>query len=248
MNKLFNGTTFLIRGLSLLNTHGVRRWVLIPLLINTLLFISLFSWGASYVADWIDILIKNLPEWLSWISWIIWLLFVLVAALIGFFLFSVIANIIASPFNAYLSQAVEKHLVESDGGVYEAPQSQMSFIEMAKHSVMNELRKAAYFLLLAIPVLILFIVPLVQVAAPLIWFLFSAWMLALEYISYPCDNHEWPFKTTRASMREQRWSSLVFGASISLAMMIPFLNLLVMPASVAGGTLYWYRELRSFAK
>jgi len=248
MNKLFSSASFLIRGLGLLNKSGVRRWVIIPLLINTLLFISLFSWGASYVSDWIDALMSNLPEWLKWISWIIWLLVVLISVLIGSFLFSVIANIIASPFYTYLSQAVEKHLVEADGQTYQAPQSDMGFLESAKHSIMNELRKAGYFVLLAVPALLLFAIPVVQAIAPLVWFLFGAWMFAVEYVGYPCDNHEWKFQTTRASLRDQRWSSLVFGATISLAMMIPFVNLLVMPASVAGATLYWHRDLRAFSK
>jgi len=246
MTKLLNGATFLIRGLGLLNKSGVRRWVIIPLIINTVLFISLFALGASWVSDVIDQTIAKLPEWVQWISWLIWLVFAIVAGLIGFFLFSVFANIIAAPFNAYLSEAVEKYLVEADGLTYEPPKSDMGFIETAKHSVMNELRKAGYFLMLAIPVLLLFIVPGINILAPILWFLFSAWMLALEYICYPSDNHEWKFKTIRASMREKRWGTLVFGGTISLAMMVPLINLLIMPASVAGATLYWHRELRSF--
>jgi len=67
----------------------------------------------------------------------------------------------------------------------------------------------------------------------------------LEYICYPGDNHELSFKQIRAGMRETRWGTLVFGASISLAMMIPLLNLLIMPAAVAGATLFWHRELKA---
>ena len=245
MTKLLGGASFLIRGLGLLNKSGVRRWVLIPLLINTLLFVSLFALGASWVSDFISQTIASLPEWVQWISWLIWLLFAIVAALIGFFLFSIVANIVASPFNAYLSQAVEKHLVQADGQTYQAPQSEMGFMETVKHSVGNELRKAGYFLMLALPMLLLFVIPGVNFVAPFLWFLYSAWMLAMEYIAYPGDNHEWSFKKIRASMRENRLSTLVFGATISLAMMIPFINLLIMPASVAGATLYWHRELKS---
>jgi len=246
MTKLFNGASFLVRGLSLLNKSGVRRWVIIPLLINTLLFVSLFAVSAGWVSGQIDIYIASLPNWVQWIRWLIWLVFAIVAGLVGFFLFSIIANIIASPFNAYLSQAVEKYLVQADGQEFEELKSDMGFVEMVKHSVMNELRKAGYFLMLAVPVLLLFLVPGVNIVAPLLWFLFSAWILAMEYISYPGDNHEWNFKTIRASMREHRWMTLVFGATISLAMMLPFINLLVMPASVAGATLYWHRELKAF--
>jgi len=246
MTKLLNGATFLIRGFGLLNKSGVRRWVIIPLLLNTLLFVSLFALGAGWVSDTINQTIAKLPEWIQWMRWLIWLVFAIIAALIGFFMFSIVANIIASPFNAYLSQAVEKYLVVAAGQTYQEPENVMSFVDTVKHSVTNELRKAGYFLVLALPILILFFVPGINIVAPVLWFLYSAWMLALEYISYPGDNHEWNFKTIRASLRENRWMTLVFGATISLAMMLPFLNLLIMPAAVAGATLYWQRELRDF--
>lgn len=245
MKKIFAGATFLIRGLGLLNKSGVRRWVLIPLLINIVLFIGLFSLGAGWISGYIDQAINALPEWAHWISWLLWILFAIIAGLIGFFMFSILANIIASPFNSYLSLAVEKHLVERNGETFQAPESEMGFMEMVKHSVSNELRKAAYFLLLAIPVLLLFVIPGINFLAPLLWFMFSAWMLAAEYIAYPGDNHELSFKQVRESMRQNRWTTLTFGASISIAMMIPFINLLIMPASVAAATLYWHKELKA---
>ena len=51
-----------------------------------------------------------------------------------------------------------------------------------------------------------------------------------QYIDYPADNHK------------KRWQSLGFGGIVYLVLLIPVVNLLMMPAAVAGATLFWVRE------
>ena len=43
-------------------------------------------------------------------------------------------------------------------------------------------------------------------------------------------------------LRQRRWQSLSFGAVTYAALLVPVLNLLIMPAAVAGATLFWVRE------
>ena len=45
-----------------------------------------------------------------------------------------------------------------------------------------------------------------------------------------------------AWMREKRWQSLSFGGITYAALLVPGLNILMMPAAVAGATLFWVRE------
>ncbi|MCA4079437.1 hypothetical protein LD001_29955, partial [Pseudomonas kurunegalensis] len=40
----------------------------------------------------------------------------------------------------------------------------------------------------------------------------------------------------------ERWQSLGFGGITYLALMIPGVNVVMMPAAVAGATLFWVRE------
>ncbi len=39
-----------------------------------------------------------------------------------------------------------------------------------------------------------------------------------------------------------QWQSLGFGGSVYLVLLIPFVNILMMPAAIAGATLFWVRE------
>jgi CysZ protein len=45
-----------------------------------------------------------------------------------------------------------------------------------------------------------------------------------------------------AWLREKRWQSMSFGGITYLALLVPGLNIVMMPAAVAGATLFWVRE------
>jgi CysZ protein len=45
-----------------------------------------------------------------------------------------------------------------------------------------------------------------------------------------------------AWLRSKRWQSLGFGGITYLALLIPLVNILMMPAAVAGATVFWVRE------
>ncbi|WP_346010124.1 EI24 domain-containing protein [Pseudomonas sp. WS 5013] len=67
-------------------------------------------------------------------------------------------------------------------------------------------------------------------------------MTLVKDIDYPCDNNKVSWDDMLAWLREKRWQSLGFGGTVYLSLLIPFVNILVMPAAVAGATLFWVRE------
>ena len=93
-----------------------------------------------------------------------------------------------------------------------------------------------YFALRAVPLLILFLIPGLNLLAPLLWLAFSAWFLALEYADFPMANHGLGFKEQHRRLKQQRLTSLGFGAGATLLTLIPVLNFVAVPAAVAGAT------------
>jgi len=85
-------------------------------------------------------------------------------------------------------------------------------------------------------------IPGLNLLAPFAWFVFSAWLFALEYSDYPLGNCGLHFSQIRAELRQRPLLALGFGASVSICTMIPLLNFLVMPAAVAGATAWWLDE------
>ena len=90
---------------------GLRRFVIIPVIINTIVLTAMIAVSVSQFDDWVDSAVAMLPEWLSFLSWLIWLLTILVAVFVLFYVFTIVANMIAAPFNALLSVKVEALIV-----------------------------------------------------------------------------------------------------------------------------------------
>ena len=102
-----------------------------------------------------------------------------------------------------------------------------------------EIRKLIYFIIRAIPLLILFIIPITAPFAPILWFLFSAWMMSLQYMDYPMGNHKIDFNTQKKLQKQHRLFSMGYGSGVLLATMIPLLNFLIIPLAVISATQIW---------
>ena len=225
------GAAYVLKGLRLINQPGIRSFVIIPLLINSLLFTGLFWFLGNEFSSLLDSWLPSLPDWLSWLSSLLWLLFAIVILVILFFGFTVLANLVGAPFNSYLSAAVEKQL----SGHAPAADTD-NFILVLKKSLSGELKKILYFALWAIPLFILSFIPALNLFTPPLWLLFGAWMMGIEYADYPLGNQGLTFPDIRRKLREKTLLSLGFGGAVMLASMIPVFNFLIMPAAVAGAT------------
>jgi len=233
LSQPFVGAGYLLRGLTLITLPGLRRFVVVPLLINIILFGLAIYYGVQQLGVFIEWL---LPQWLDWLRWLLWPVFALAVLLVVFYTFTLLANLIGAPFNGLLALAVEQHLTGQQ------PRQDISWKALLTGAVpmmLSELRKLLYFVLWTVPFLLLFVVPLVQIAAPFLWLVFSAWMLAVEYADYPASNQNLPFAELRVRLRRRKFMSLGFGTATMVTTLIPIVNFLVMPAAVAGATAMW---------
>ncbi|MFZ6045224.1 sulfate transporter CysZ [Pseudomonas sp. CR3202] len=234
-----SGPQYLGEGLKLVLSPGLRLFVLLPLTVNLLLFTALIGFAVQEFSGWVDAFMPSLPDWLSFLQYLIWPLFVLLVVVLVFFSFTMLANIIAAPFNGFLAEKVEVVVRGQD----DFPTfSWAELMAMIPRTVGRELRKLAYFLPRAGALLILSFIPGVNLLATPLWIVFGIWMMAVQYIDYPADNHKLGWNEMLAWLREKRWQSLGFGGATYLALLIPFVNILMMPAAVAGATLFWVRE------
>lgn len=241
MREFLGGAGFLLQGFALLRAPGLRRFVVVPLLINTVLFAAILVLGAQSFGHLIAALLAVVPAWLQWLEWVLWPLFVVTAGIVVFFTFSLLANLLGAPFNGLLAESVERHLAGSSSR--SASGWRDVIIDIAP-AVAGELGKIGYFLLRAAPLLLLFVIPVVNAAAPFIWAVFGSWMLALEYLDYPLGNQRMGFAEQRRLLKTRRGLTLGFGSATMIASLIPIVNFLVMPAAVAGATALYVAKLR----
>ncbi len=238
------GLSYLFQGLSLVTRPGIRPFVIVPLLINIAVFALGIGVAWEYLGGLSAWLREWLPDWLDWLATLLIPLFIVTVLTLVFFLFSIVANLLASPFNGLLAEKVEQHLTGRplpDGGTGNL------MVELPK-TLWDELSKVVYALLWSVPFLLLFLVPVVNVVAPFLWLAFSAWIMAVQYVDFPMGNHGFKGREMRRRLASRRVTSLGFGGGVLAMTSIPVVNFFAMPVAVAGATAFWLDRLADDAK
>jgi CysZ protein len=222
----------LLRGLALLRQPRLRRYIWLPLIVNLTLYSAGFWFASHYFSAIMDWLI---PSWLDWLRWLLWPLFGGSLLLAAFFTFTLVTNLIGSPFYGRLAEQVQEILgIPTAGSTAQGIGQARAMTE----SLVSEANRMLYFTLRALPMLGLFLIPGANLAAPFLWMLFGAWALGLEYMSYPLEARGLLFGAQRNLMKKRRIETLAFGGAVMFGLSIPILNVLIPPAAVIGATLY----------
>lgn len=239
-NNPISGVKYFLRGASILRQPGVRQFVIIPLIINILLFLVLGYFVFNWAMQLFDMALATLPDWLQWLDWLFGMIVAMAMAVFTFFSFSIIANLISAPFNSYLSEAVASVVYEHEPLETDWAEALASIGPALK----EEISKLSYTLIRSLLFLFLFIIPGINFIASGVWLIFSAWMLALQYMDYPFANKNIAFKDQRVLMKQRRFLGLGFGGAVMFGTMIPIVNLFVVPSAVAGATLLYIENFQ----
>lgn len=242
-----SGIEYFFQGWSLAFSSGLKRFVFLPLLANIVIMSALFYWFFVSITGMVDWGLSFMPSWLHWLGYIISAIVILTLTILFCYFFSTITNVIAAPFNGLLAEQVEAQLT----GVPAPDTSWLSLIKDLPRILKRELQKFGYYLLWAIPILLTYLIPIIgQSVTPIVWFLFTAWQINIQYADYAFDNHKISFERMRQLLRQDRADNLLFGMLISFFTMVPLLNLIIMPIAVCGATAMWvdrYRHQAIFA-
>ena len=235
----------MLEGLRKLGRRDIRWLVLTPLLINFILFALATSFAASWLQNWITAITTSVPDWLQWLVWAIWFLFAILVLAIYAFTFTILANLIGSPFYGVIAQrviaaeiAVDQSNILTESGL----------LSGAWNSLVRELQLIGYFLprtvAVGIVAMMMSFIPVVNLLAPIIAGSWAAWCLCLQYLDYAADSQGVTFLALRKKVSDNRLNSMGFGLTALLASAIPLVNLVMLPASVVAGSLLWCRQHR----
>lgn len=244
-NNLATGFMHLSEGIRLILHPKLRVFILVPLIINIVLFVLITSMLFTFFSDgvgWVESLLSS-SSWVSWLAPLanlVFVVFAMVLLIIYGYSFNLITNIIAAPFYGILAQRTEQLLTGN------TPPEE-SLAKMVPRVLVREISKLMYFLSRGLVILLIMLlvstIPLVNLLAPAIGLAWAAWSMTIQYSDYAADNHQRDFKELRYCLWQKKYSSMGFGGFIMLCSVIPIVNIFIMPAAVIGGTSFWLREL-----
>ena len=245
----FAGLSYPIRGARFVYLeHGglARLWIpplaIVTVLLGAVTWLAIDHHAALFEALWAS------PQGESWLDqalrgvhWLASSLFAILLVLAGALVVLLTSSVIAAPWNDALSAAVER--IATAG---------TSSAAAASHPLRDAVRSAAFAALLLAgdlaSVSVLFAVGwLIPVLGPVLQatlgFLITAFFLALENADLAAARHGLSLRERIGHARRHLPSVLGLGSAIWVLMLVPLLNLLLVPAAVAGATL-WFIDTR----
>jgi CysZ protein len=219
----------------------IRIWIF-PILL-TVLALGGLVWGATVLGpDLVEALVAAPPQDDDGLGLVLLRLLYgtaevmagLVVGLVGLLLVVVLLPVLAAPFNDALSEAVER-LATGRGA---PPFSLGKLVRDVVRSLGYELGKLFIWLAAILPLLLLSLPfpvlgPVVGPASLGITWLF----LGLDYVDWPAARRDATLGDRVETVKKHVRPLVGLGIGVWFLVHVPFVNLLFMPAAVAGGTL-----------
>nr|WP_320050564.1 sulfate transporter CysZ [uncultured Desulfuromonas sp.] len=211
------------------------KYVAIPFAINLLVFSATLYWGVDLFNGMIGHYVGTQEAW----YWQILAVFVkviagLLTAVIVFFTFTVVGNLIAAPFNDVLSEKTELILT---GNRLDEPFSLKLFMADMWRVLGDELRKMSIFVALMIFLLLFNMIPAL---GPPVYAVFSValtlFFLVVEYTGYVFSRKHLGFSDQRRFIKNNFMASVGFGLAVMCMLMIPFVQFVTIPIAVIAAT------------
>lgn len=174
-----------------------------------------------------------LPSGDAWywqvLSWVVWLLSAVLALAIGAVSFAALGSVAAAPWLDELVRRTERLTGK------EVDAQDISWWQQVMNSLANSIRPLSGLLVWGAVALVLLFIPLIgQVAATIIWGYASICFLNYEFMDPVASRRGWDFKRRKQELGRRRFFYLGFGGMALGLMLVPVLNLFVLPAAVVG--------------
>jgi CysZ protein len=242
------GFTYPLRALRLFQQYpSLRPYVIIPLAINILLGIALYSlgvwWGLQLVDNWTS----QLTDWLepAWLDTTVQVLrpliqgglILLLFVVLGFVLLQ-FGGILGSPFYGQLSEKIE--ILRA--GKLDAPEAigwGAIFIDIWR-ALMFELKKLLLLAAIGIPLLVANFLPGVgTLTATIGGITLASLLVCLDMFDAPLERRRLKFRQKLGIVFRALPASGSFALVCFFLVSLPLMNLLAIPLCVSAGTLFF---------
>lgn len=222
----------------LLQHPSLLRFVAIPFAINLLIFSLAVYFGLDLFNRLLEQYLPNGDVWyLLILYYFAWVLAALLSAVLVFFSFTVIGNLLASPFNELLSEKIE-HLIRQTQDI--EPFSLQRFVGESGRAMLIELKKQLVFVAGMLVLLLLNIVPgigplMYAVLAPI----FTLFFLVAAYLGFVLTRKQVGFRQQGRYIFSRPLLMAGFGCATFCLLAIPLVQFFCIPLAVCGATQLW---------
>lgn len=224
---MIRGALALLSGLRLLLGRAELRAILWRM-VALLLVLMLVTFGATFwLVDYIAAMWIPAGDAWYWqvLSWLAGVLAFVLAMICGIVSFVLLGSAASAPWLDDLASRTEALSGSTITG------QQTGWMQLVGDSLANSIRPLFGLLAWGVAALVCFWLPPLATA---LWSYGGIRFLSFELIDTPASRRNWDFNTRKQKLHERRWFYFGFSATAMLLMLVPVLNLLVIPAAVVG--------------
>ncbi len=224
---MIGGALALLSGLRLLLGRAELRAILWRMLALLLVLMIVLSSATFWLVDYVTALWIPTGDAWYWqvLSWLAGLLAFVLAMICGVVSFVLLGSAVSAPWLDDLASRTE-----SLSGSAVTGQSS-GWLQLVLQSLSNSIRPLFGLLLWGGAALLFFWVPPLATA---IWTYGAVRFLSYELIDATASRRDWDFNMRKQQLLDRRWFYFGFSGLAMLMLMVPLLNLLVIPAAVVG--------------
>jgi CysZ protein len=238
MSDFFRGLSAPLRAAKLLAANArLRKLAMMPLLVNILLFavgIPIIIWLVTAFTE--DILggESSIQVGLRVALQIVLSIMVIVAS---FYLFAIIGNIVAAPFNSALSEAIEEHLTGRP------LVNQVGVVQGAMRGILTGIGRLFLFILLYPPIFLTQLIPVAGfIIHPILAVLYGAFVLSLDFTDPTFERHLDTFRQKAGYIWRRKPLYLGFGLTAVAMAIVPIINFLLLPLCVTAAAMIYLEK------
>jgi CysZ protein len=224
---MLGGALALLAGMRLLFSKPELRTVLWRMIALLFVLMILLSSGVFWLADYMAGL--WIPDGDAWywrlLSWLAWLFAVLLAVVSGIVAYVALGSAVAAPWLDTLAVRTEMICGQA------SEKNQAGWLQQVLQSLVNSVRPFLGLLVWATAALLCFWLPPLATA---IWTYGGIRFLSFELIDTAASRRGWNFTQRKQVLNEMRWFYFGFSGLATVLLLIPVLNLFVIPAAVVG--------------
>lgn len=237
---MIKGPMALLDGMRLLLLEKELRAVLWKILALLFVLLLLVTGGVFWLSGYLAGL--WLPTGDAWywqiVIWLVWLFAFAIAIITGIVSFTTLGSAAAAPWLDELAARTEG----LSGAEVQVSQESWAVQIMAalSHSIRPLLGLLPYGIAALVIMLLFFWLPVFsQLLASVIWGYGAIRYLNYELMDAPASRRSMNFAQRKGELIEKRWYYLAFGGAAMALMLVPFVNLLVVPAATVALSREW---------
>jgi len=227
----------------LLHQRGVKRYAVLPLLANVLVY-GLVVAGAVWLLWDVELQVPvwefwwGVGEWLSAaINWTLrtlkWVFAVPIIAAVCYFTFTTVGMIIAAPLNDILSEKVEQVVCHGRKGSSLPLRLTPAATLLGLMDALFIAARQLFWTILVLPLLLLPVIGFLPL------FIVGAYFAGLGFLDVSMARNFLRNRHKKPYFDRNRYEMLGLGVAMQLLFYIPFVGLLMLPVGVTAGTLLY---------